>query len=505
VTLYQVPCEHLSLDVSDMTGTTRHNITKDILKWRLDSMQRHVEDSAVTTVRTTGDSAPTKHANFDMVFDPDEYEPLDTNLSTALTEESFNTFLEHHELTLVNFFAPWCIWCRRLEPVYLEAAHQIPNLNFHGHARLAQVDCVANQAFCSKNMIRAYPTLRMYKDGDPVNFELFTGSRTIEDLLGFIKQQMATYQKSHIVVQKEGAARFAVRHGALTAGNDLYRAAMTEQQAQVYCGKNEACSGFTWQSKASAANTVKREPKKGEEAKAGPELPMVYFKSGLDTTTAYHHLNDDAAWSSYVKMTNATKELSTAGSLLHGPEGCQLAGHLQVRKVPGALRLMIHSEEHDHEAHLINASHLVNEFWLGDPLTRAQLRRLPEEDHRELMATNSHRLDGLPFVSKDSGHSHVHYIKVVTKLLKHYGNPHDTTSYKYTVHSNKFQSPKDKEPTVEFRYDLSPISIVVTQESVPWYRFMTSTCAIIGGVFTVIGLLENVIHTTSSALNKKQI
>jgi len=121
------------------------------------------------------------------------------------------------------------------------------------------------------------------------------------------------------------------------------------------------------------------------------------------------------------------------------------------------------------------------------------------------MATNSHRLDGLPFVSKDSGHSHVHYIKVVTKLLKHYGNPHDTTSYKYTVHSNKFQSPKDKEPTVEFRYDLSPISIVVTQESVPWYRFMTSTCAIIGGVFTVIGLLENVIHTTSSALNKKQI
>lgn len=28
LTLYQVPCEHLSVDVSDMTGTTRHNITK---------------------------------------------------------------------------------------------------------------------------------------------------------------------------------------------------------------------------------------------------------------------------------------------------------------------------------------------------------------------------------------------------------------------------------------------------------------------------------------------
>jgi len=35
VTMHQVACEHLSVDVSDMTGTTRHNITKDILKWRL--------------------------------------------------------------------------------------------------------------------------------------------------------------------------------------------------------------------------------------------------------------------------------------------------------------------------------------------------------------------------------------------------------------------------------------------------------------------------------------
>ena len=41
--------------------------------------------------------------------------------------------------------------------------------------------------------------------------------------------------------------------------------------------------------------------------------------------------------------------------------------HLQVRKVPGALRLMIHSDDHDHEVHLINASHLVNDFWLGAP------------------------------------------------------------------------------------------------------------------------------------------
>ena len=38
VTLHQVPCEFLSVDVSDMTGAATHDIRKDSPKWRLDSM-----------------------------------------------------------------------------------------------------------------------------------------------------------------------------------------------------------------------------------------------------------------------------------------------------------------------------------------------------------------------------------------------------------------------------------------------------------------------------------
>ena len=35
----------------------------------------------------------------------------------------------------------------------------------------------------------------------------------------------------------------------------------------------------------------------------------------------------------------------------------------QVRKVPGTLRLYLHSPEHDHANDTINSSHIVNEFW----------------------------------------------------------------------------------------------------------------------------------------------
>ncbi len=219
---------------------------------------------------------------------------------------------------------------------------------------------------------------------------------------------------------------------------------------------------------------------------------------------------------------------------------------MQVRKVPGTLKLRLHTTEHDHVAHMINSSHTVDALWFGEPLSRSQRLQLPADDQLELLSPTSHRLDGLPFISADAGHSHVHYLKVVTKVIKHprHGSL-DTLAYKYTVqacrpspppassavacspclhspelrasdchsacdrsrqvHSNKYEEPNDGEPEIDFKYDLSPVSIVVQQERVPAYKFITSSCAIIGGVFTVIGLLENVIHHTASAISKKTI
>ena len=41
-------------------------------------------------------------------------------------------------------------------------------------------------------------------------------------------------------------------------------------------------------------------------------------------------VNNDLHWTSYIKLNNATVAVSAPGSLLHGPEGCMIAGHLQV-------------------------------------------------------------------------------------------------------------------------------------------------------------------------------
>ena len=75
VSIHQVSCEHLSIDVADITGTSRHNISKDILKWRLDARGHVIKDSTAVAARTLTEHASEGHETHGGAmdaFDPDE-------------------------------------------------------------------------------------------------------------------------------------------------------------------------------------------------------------------------------------------------------------------------------------------------------------------------------------------------------------------------------------------------------------------------------------------------
>ena len=86
---------------------------------------------------------------------------------------------------------------------------------------------------------------------------------------------MALYKVSHAVARRQASAQYEVKTGALSAGSDLYRARMTAEAAQTYCGTNLACAGFTWQSATKAAAAA--------SAKEKDELPLIFFKGGEST------------------------------------------------------------------------------------------------------------------------------------------------------------------------------------------------------------------------------
>ena len=50
----------------------------------------------------------------------------------------------------------------------------------------------------------------------------------------------------------------------------------------------------------------------------------------------------------------------------------------------------------------------------------------------------------------------------------------------------------------KFTYDLSPIAVSYSKKYRAWYDYFTSVMAIVGGTFTVVGMMESGIHSVSS-------
>jgi Endoplasmic reticulum vesicle transporter len=49
-------------------------------------------------------------------------------------------------------------------------------------------------------------------------------------------------------------------------------------------------------------------------------------------------------------------------------------------------------------------------------------------------------------------------------------------------------------PEARFSYDISPMAVLVKKKGKHWFEFVTSMCALIGGTFTVLGLLSNFLN-----------
>ncbi len=48
-----------------------------------------------------------------------------------------------------------------------------------------------------------------------------------------------------------------------------------------------------------------------------------------------------------------------------------------------------------------------------------------------------------------------------------------------------------------FVYDLVPFMVSVTESSTPFFQFITGLCAIVGGVFTIAGVVDTFLHAAA--------
>ncbi|KAI9467005.1 protein disulfide isomerase [Lactarius psammicola] len=96
-----------------------------------------------------------------------------------LTPANFKSVVSPEKLILVEFFAPWCGHCKALAPHYEEAATALKEKGI----KLAKVNCVDEPDLCQSHGVQGYPTLKVFRDGEPTDY---TGPRKTDGIISYM-------------------------------------------------------------------------------------------------------------------------------------------------------------------------------------------------------------------------------------------------------------------------------------------------------------------------------
>ncbi|XP_022013047.1 endoplasmic reticulum-Golgi intermediate compartment protein 3 [Helianthus annuus] len=179
-------------------------------------------------------------------------------------------------------------------------------------------------------------------------------------------------------------------------------------------------------------------------------------------------------------------------------EGCNIYGFLDVNKVAGNFHFAPGKSFQQANVHVhdlvtfhkdsFNISHKINRLAFGDHIPGVV-----------------NPLDGVHWTQKAPSGMYEYFLKVVPSVYTDVkGHNIQSNQFSVTEHFKGAEVGYLKTlPGVFFFYELSPIKVTFTEEHVSFLHFLTNVCAIIGGVFTVSGILDSFIYHGQRAIRKK--
>ncbi|KAJ3123426.1 hypothetical protein HK098_001919 [Nowakowskiella sp. JEL0407] len=182
-------------------------------------------------------------------------------------------------------------------------------------------------------------------------------------------------------------------------------------------------------------------------------------------------------------------------------EGCAVYGHIVVNKVAGNFHFAPGKSFQQGNMHVHDLQHyLTGKNW--DFTHRIDSLAFG----REINFKNP--LDGVHKETKEAYFMYQYFLKVVgTKYTSLNGTTFHTNQFSATEHERDLNPKQGLQmsglPGVFFSYEISPMLVILKEHKKPFTHFLTDVCAIVGGIFTVAGILDSFIYTAEKSMKKK--
>lgn len=179
-------------------------------------------------------------------------------------------------------------------------------------------------------------------------------------------------------------------------------------------------------------------------------------------------------------------------------EGCNVYGFLEVNKVAGNFHFSPGKGFYQSNIHVndllaiskdgYNISHRINKLAFGDHFPGVV-----------------NPLDGAQWFQDAPDGMYQYFIKVVPTIYTDIrGHTIQSNQFSVTEHFRSAEPGRPHSlPGVYFFYDLSPIKVTSKEEHSSFLHFMTNICAIVGGIFTVSGIIDSFVYHGHRAIKKK--
>jgi protein disulfide-isomerase A1 len=116
-----------------------------------------------------------------------------------LTDETITDAIANNKHIFVEFYAPWCGHCKRLVPDYEIVASFFKDTE----VKIAKIDASTHSQSASTYEVRGFPTLKLFVDGEPIDYE---GERGSMAMIQWIKKKTGPATK--LIASSEESTQF---------------------------------------------------------------------------------------------------------------------------------------------------------------------------------------------------------------------------------------------------------------------------------------------------------